>query len=83
MMNQWILGSSQAKNSHPGEACFSLLEAVSLRLGLWRGPGPRNGKKREETGRNGKKRAMAKTDDLRPVIREFGGCHPVPSGLFI
>ena len=56
MMNQWILGSSQAKNSHPGEACFSLLEAVSLRLGLWRGPGPRNGKKREETGRNGKKR---------------------------
>ena len=24
---------------------------------------------------------MAKTDDLRPVIREFGGCHPFPSGF--
>ena len=51
LMNPWILGSSQAISTYL-EASFSLLEAVSLRLGLWRGPGPRN---REDTGKEKKR----------------------------
>ena len=55
-----------------GEACVSLLEAVPLRLGLWRCPGPRNGKRR------GLKRAKFQRS-WSAVIREFGGCHPFPN----